>query len=150
MQAMMNEYNAHAASHTYALGFVTGGKLINVMLSWAEISKYFKLDRASSSKGGMRKIRIRLAKTDRWVLANHPTAQVLGEEADLMQDSTHNRGENYERIVTEKLAGQTWKKDSIPFWVAGDVTINGEQIQIKLDGAELTNEKTLAKAPWHN
>ena len=58
----------------------------------------------------------------------------------------YNKGENFERVITELLIGETWVKDSVPFNVAGDIRWNGEEVQIKFDGAELTNEKTLARA----
>ena len=65
---------------------------------------------------------------------------------ELKADAKHNAGENFERIITETLTDELWVKDSVPFWVKGDINVNGEEIQIKLDGAELTNEKTLARA----
>ena len=57
----------------------------------------------------------------------------------------YNKGENFERIITELLTGETWVKDSVPFNVAGDIVVNGENIQIKFDGAEITNERLLKK-----
>jgi hypothetical protein len=51
----------------------------------------------------------------------------------------------FEKVITETFTNEKWVKDSVPFFVAGDATINGEQVQIKLNGAELTNEKILAR-----
>jgi len=143
MTEMMNRYNARSASHLYALGFVCGGKLYVVKLSFAELSRFFKLDRASSKKGGYLKIRIKLSSKDRAELSL--TAECLGAESLLTKDTAHNKGENFERELTERWTAETWVKDSVPFWVKGDITVNGEEIQVKLDGAELTNEKTLAR-----
>ena len=110
MTEMMNAYSARSAAHTYALGFAHAGNLYAVKLSFAELSKYFKLDRASSKRGGFAKIR-----------------------------------ENFERELTERWTSETWVKDSVPFWVAGDMRVDGVEVQVKLDGAELTNERTLAR-----
>jgi len=66
--------------------------------------------------------------------------------AEMLEDDKHNRGEIFEKIITETLTGKTWKKDSTPFWKAGDIELNGEQIQIKLSEAELTNEKAITAA----
>jgi hypothetical protein len=143
MTEMMNAYNARSASHTYALGFVCGGKLYAQKLSFAELSKYFKLDRASSKRGGFAKIRIKLSSAQRAELSQ--TAEVLGAESLLTKDTAHNKGENFERELTERWTSETWVKDSIPFWMAGDIKVDGVEIQVKLDGAELTNEKLLSR-----
>ena len=143
MTEMMNAYNARSASHVYALGFVCGGNLYAQKLSFAELSRFFKLDRASSKRGGFAKIRIKLTSAERAELSL--IAECLGAESLLTADPAHNKGENFERELTERWTAETWVKDSVPFWVAGDITVNGEEVQVKLDGAELTNERTLAR-----
>ena len=143
MQEMMNEYSARSAAHTYALGFVEGHNLYAVRLSFTELSRFFKLDRASSKRGGFAKIRIKLTAKDRAELS--ATAELIGAEDLLTADTAHHKGENFERELTERWTSEAWVKDSVPFWVAGDIRVNGVEIQVKLDGAELTNEKTLAR-----
>ena len=143
MTEMMNAYNARSASHVYALGFVHAHNLYAVKLNFAELSRYFKLDRASSKRGGFAKIRIKLTATDRIQLSM--TADLLGSEDLLTADDRHNKGENFERELTERWTAETWVKDNVPFNVAGDIVVNGENVQVKLDGAELTNEKILAR-----
>ena len=143
MTEMMNAYSARSAAHTYALGFVCGGKVYAQKLSFAELSRYFKLDRASSKRGGFAKIRIKLTAKDRAELS--ATAELIGAEDLLSKDAKHNKGENFERELTERWTSETWEKDSVPFWVAGDLRVDGVEIQVKLDGAELTNERTLAR-----
>jgi len=143
MTEMMTAYNARSAAHAYALGFVQKGTLYAVKLNFSQLSEYFKLDRASSARGGFAKIRIKLSSAQRKALAM--VAEKLGAEDLLTSDTAHNKGENFERVLTERWTAETWVKDSVPFWVAGDITVNGEQVQVKLDGAELTNERTLAR-----
>jgi hypothetical protein len=143
MTEMMNAYNARSASHTYALGFVEAHNLYAVKLNFEELSRFFKLDRASTKKGGFAKIRIKLTAKDRAELS--ATAELIGAEDLLTKDSAHNKGENFERELTERWTSEIWEKDSIPFWVAGDLRVDGVEIQVKLDGAELTNERTLGR-----
>ena len=140
---MMTAYNALSASHVYALGFVHSGNLYAQKLTFAELSEFFKLDRASSKRGGFLKIRIKLTSADRAKLS--ATAELIGTADLLEKDTAHNKGENFERELTERWTAETWVKDSIPFNVAGDIVVNGENVQVKLDGAELTNEKILAR-----
>ena len=143
MTEMMNAYNARSAAHTYALGFLFDRNLYAVRLSFEELSRFFKLDRASSKRGGFAKIRIKLTAKDRAELS--ATAELIGAEDLLTADKAHNKGENFERELTERWTSETWVKDSIPFWVAGDIRVDGIEIQVKLDGAELTNERTLGR-----
>ena len=142
MQEMMNQYNAKSGAHTYALGFTYEKKLYAAKLSFEELSRFFKFDHASSKRGGFAKIRIRMTAKDRAELS--ATAELLGAEDLLTADKAHNKGENFERELTERWTGETWVKDSVPFWVCGDIRVDGVEIQVKLDGAELTNEKVLA------
>lgn len=62
---------------------------------------------------------------------------------DMVVNSIYNRGEIFEKLVTEKL-GQTWEKDHIPFTEAGDIVYKGTAYQIKFEKATFTNEKSLA------
>ena len=143
MTEMKVAYCSRSAAHKYALGFVFGGCLYVITLSFAELSRYFKLDRASSKRGGFAKIRIKLTSKDRAELSQ--TAELIGAESLLTADPAHNKGENFERELTERWTSETWVKDSVPFWMAGDIRVDGVEIQIKLDGAELTNEKLLSR-----
>lgn len=143
MNEMKVEYLNRSAAHKYALGFVLNGCLFVVTMSFAELSRFFKLDRASSKRGGFAKIRIKLSSAEKKALTL--VAECLGAEDLLKADPAHNKGENFERVLTERWTDETWVKDSVPFWVAGDIRVNGEEIQVKLDGAELTNERTLAR-----
>lgn len=143
MQEMMERYNERAGAHEYALGFTHDGSLYAARMSFETLSRFFKLDRASSKRGGFAKIRIKLTAKDRAELS--ATAERIGAEDLLEKDSAHNKGENFERELTERWMHETWVKDSVPFWVAGDIRVDGIEIQVKLDGAELTNERTLAR-----
>lgn len=140
---MTETYNKNSASHTYYFGFVVAGLLYVVAgMTFDELSAYFKMDRASTAKGGFKKIRIKANSADLKALL--PIAILLGS-ADLLIDEKWNKGEMFEKVITETFTNEKWVKDSVPFFVAGDATINGEQVQIKLNGAELTNEKILAR-----
>lgn len=140
---MTETYNKNSAAHIYYFGFVLAGLLYVVAgMTFAELSAYFKADRASSAKGGFAKIRIRATSADLKALL--PVATLIGS-ADLLNDGHWNKGEMFEKIITERYTAEQWVKDSVPFFKAGDAEINGEQVQIKLNGAELTNEKILRK-----
>lgn len=140
---MLNTYNRFSPAHVYALAFVHAHNLFVQKLSFDELTRFIRRDRASTKKGGFAKLRVKLNAAARAELS--ATAERLGPDSLLTADPAHNKGENAERVITEKWTGKSWVKDSTPFWVAGDIRVDGVEIQIKLDGAELTNERVLGK-----
>lgn len=138
---MTETYNKNSAAHVYYFGFILSNLLYVVAgMNFEELSKYFKMDRASTAKGGFKKIRIKAKSSELMELV--PKAVKLGN-AEILNDEKWNKGEMFEKIITEQYTAETWVKDHVPFFVDGDATINGEKVQIKLNGAELTNEKIL-------
>ena len=143
MNWMTETYNKNSAAHSYWFGFVVAGLLYVVAgMTFDEISTYFKMDRASSSKGGFAKIRIRAKAADLRALL--PRAILLGSES-LLTEAVANKGDGLEKVIVERFTTEKWARNSVPFFADGDATINGEKVQIKLNGAELTNEKILTR-----
>ena len=60
-------------------------------------------------------------------------------------DGLKNKGDAWEKYLTEK-AGQEWHKDSTPYFVDGDLTVDGIKYQIKFENASFANEKTIGEA----
>lgn len=140
-EEMKNFYGHTSFTHDYLFGWVDGNDILAVFISWEQFAKLLlKNDRAATSKGGMLKIRVRADSKARAILKK--SAFIIGKIDELTADKKHNRGENFERIVTEKLCGEKWEKDSIPYYKAGDIIYKEKPIQVKFDGAELTNAKT--------
>lgn len=119
---------------------------------------WIKQDRESSKRGGQLKARIRLTTMDRAALMNRAECVRLGTMDELTaayaeaytkargKAAPKNNGWVYECAVTERLGGQTWEPDSVPFWKAADVVINGTGYQVKGDGAEWFTERCLNQA----
>lgn len=145
-QEMANRYNRIAGAHKYIVGFVRHGIVYYVQVDFIELCEMLKDDRASSKRGGTLKLRVRVSSEQAINFIHSGKAIELCTVEELSANAKYNKGENFERIVTELLTDEIWVKDSVPFYVKGDINVNGEEIQIKLDGAELTNEKTLTRA----
>ena len=140
---MTETYEKTSAAHCYYFGFIFAGLVYVVTgMTFAELSVYFKMDRASTAKGGFAKVRIRARSAELKELL--PRAILLGDESILMSE-TYNRGDMFEKVVVERFTTERWEKNSTPYYLDGDATINGEKVQIKLNQAELTNEKILRK-----
>lgn len=144
-EEMATKYDMLAGAHSYLVGFAHHDHLYYFMANFAELTAYLKLDRASSKRGGMAKLRVRVSSEQRHQLVASGKAQLLGT-ADLLEaEARYNKGENFEKLVTEQVAGERWEKDNKPFWECGDVRLGGVEVQVKFDNAELTNEKTLGR-----
>ena len=68
-------------------------------------------------------------------------AVCLGGEELLIGD--YNKGVEFERLISEINGIEYRGKDSVGFWVEGDVEIDGKQVQVKMNGAQIVVERTL-------
>ena len=103
---MINRYNALAVATAYIIGFVFKGMLYYTMSAHID-DAYLKLDRMSSKRGGWAKIRVKLSSADRKALVEYGKAVLLGSADLLNTDDKYNRGERFERVITETLTGET-------------------------------------------
>ena len=111
------------------------------MIEVAEIMpRFLSVEEASRNQG--ENLRLRLRKKYKEQLLRKG-ALCIGSADDLTAEK-YNKGEIFEKLVTEYF-GQAWEKDNIPFWVQGDINVDGKEIQIKLDSATLMNTKQIAK-----
>ena len=136
---MIKNYRKFSAADSYIIGFVS-----NKMLYFVEMSeimpRFLNVEVASRNQG--ENLRLRLKKSHKEnLMRKNPIC--LGS-AELLTESKYNKGEIFEKLVTEYF-GQTWEKDTVPFWVQGDINVNGKEVQIKLDTATLMNTKQIKK-----
>ena len=143
MNLLIAAYIALTAANEYWFGFTLNHKVYVVTgMTFADLRPFLKIEKAAASKGGHSKIRIKARVGELAGLL--PRATFLGDET-ILADEKWNTGIKFEKIVTERIAGQEWVRDSVPFWIAGDLALDGKQIQVKFNGAELTNEKTIRR-----
>ena len=142
MMNLLNAYEATTAATAYIIGFLMNGKVYEIILN-ALPTWLVTMDRESTSHGGARKLRLTLTAMNKARLMNAGAAYI--GTVDEILTSRKNRGEAFEKYVTER-AGQVWKKDSVPYYVDGDLTVGATKYQIKFENASLANENTIAKA----
>ena len=142
MMNLLNAYKATTAAAAYIIGFLMNNKVYTIYLN--DLPEWLVgMDRESTSHGGAKKLRIRMNAIARHRLLNMGAAYI-GTTAEVLA-SRKNNGEAFEQWVTEK-AGQEWHKDSVPYYIDGDITIGGTKYQIKFESASLANETTINKA----
>lgn len=135
---MYSDYKKFSVADSYIIGFSTGKKIY--MVETINIpTSLLKEEKASRNQGISLRLRIRSAVKKEMV----NNAICLGG-LEIISDSKYNKGEAFEKAVTNYF-GMEWKKDNIPFYVAGDIEKNGKQIQIKFEGATLCNSKQIER-----
>lgn len=141
---LINEYNRLAYTHEYIFGFAYKGIVYAVKTNADVLPYILKLDKAS--RGAGYSIRFKPTVAQKIILLGMGAEVVCSEEYfnATVKATKYNNGEIFEKMETEKV-GQTWTKDSVPFTIDGDLTVDGVAYQIKYQGATFTNEKTLAR-----
>lgn len=140
-ETMIRNYRKFSAADSYILGFIYKHEVY--MIEVKEIMpRYMRVEHESSKKGGCAKLQLRLPQNYQKQLMKKG-AICLGSEEIL--NGEYNKGVEFERLVSE-MNGQTFRgKDNVPFYVEGDLEIDGRQVQIKFNGAQIVVERTLKK-----
>lgn len=141
---LINDYNETAYTHEYMFGFADRDN-IWLCIGNADLLPYVcTLDMASRNGGYA--LRFKPNKAQKELLKTQKTFVLCSVKAfnEQVENSKYNRGEIYEKIVTE-FFGQVWEKDNIPYTEAGDIEVDGIAYQIKFEKATFINEKSLAR-----
>lgn len=142
--AMLDRYNALAYAHEYLMGFTYKKVVYCARLNERDLEPLVSIGEAS--RGGY-SLRFRPTNAVKASLLNRATALCTVDEFKAICASNQfNKGENFEKIVTEAY-GQVWEKDSVPFWKGADLTANGVHYQIKFQEATFTSEQILSRIP---
>lgn len=143
-EMLWTRYNALAYAHDYILGFTFKGVVYAITVDSNVCSKVLKLDKASRGAGYA--LRFKPNTSEKIFLLGLGATAICSVEYfnALVSESKYNRGEIFEKLVTEN-AGQVWEKDNVPFTEAGDIEIDNVAYQIKFEKATYTNEKSLAR-----
>lgn len=136
---MIRQYRRFSAAQAYILGFEYKHQIYMAMVDEI-MPRFMRLEHESSKKGGTPKLQLRITKPLKEQLIRKG-AVAIGSPDILI--GRYNKGVEFERVITE-LNGQEFRgKESVGFWVDGDITINGKAVQVKFNGAQIVVERTL-------
>ena len=136
---MIKWYRRKSAADKYILGYTDNGNLYFNIVEEV-MPRMLSVEHASRNQGENLRLRIKKSYKNQ-LMRKNPIC--LGS-ADMLVTDKYNKGEIFEKIITEYF-GQVWEKDTVPFWVQGDINLEGLEVQIKLDGATLLNTKQIEK-----
>jgi len=140
---MIKNYRTMDASDSTIMGFVYKHGVYMVEVPHI-MPRYMTAEREAIERGGVANLRLRLHKAHKEELIRKG-ATYIGTDTEIYA-LAKNKGHAFERYVTEQVAGQHWEADNIPFYVQGDVNINGKEVQVKFEGATITTERALRNA----
>lgn len=140
---LQDGYNEIAYTDRYILGWTLDHVVYMAICDRNTVDRVTCLDKASRGAGYA--LRFKPNKMQKMLLMANGSECLCSEKffMELFNNSKYNRGEIFEKLVTEKF-GQVWEKDSVPFTEAGDIEVNGIAYQIKFEKATFTNEKLLS------
>lgn len=143
LRELLNVYEATTAASRTLLVFQLCGRAYATWLTAID-ADMVRLDRESSANGGWTKLKFHLTNAQKVALIE-AGAEEVGNIADILS-LQKNKGNAVECWATRRYMGIEWSKDSIPYYVQGDIQVNGEEIQVKFENASLTNTKVMAAA----
>jgi hypothetical protein len=142
---LIDGYNATSYTHNYIMGFCDRNSVYMVVTDSSVLPYATILDKAS--RGAGYSLRFKPNKMQKeYLKVNGQTSVLCSKEyfEDICAESKYNRGEIFEKLVTEWF-GLEWTKDNVPYTDGGDIEVNGIAYQIKFEKATFTNEKSLAR-----
>lgn len=135
-----NEYNRLSACDAYIIAFPYGDNICYTTVKHIPYA-YTTMTREATSKGGYQKMKFNFP-IEKLQKSNF---KILCSMADFENCSIKNRGNRIEKFLHEQN-GENYKPDNIPFYMDGDIHMNGISYQIKWYQASFTNLNCLHNA----
>lgn len=142
---LVNAYHNAAYTNDYVFCFVCDACFYAVKMEnvdAATLNAISTVSRTSSKRGGYAALRFRPTNAVKRAIIEMGNVVYKATRASFVAEckaNKYNKGENAERIVTERVFGETWVKDSVPFTDGADVS----HYQVKFEGATFATERQL-------
>ncbi len=133
-------YRKFSGADKYILGFPYKKNIYMIILDEI-MPRYTTVLRASTKNGGGEKLQISLDNAKKEQLIRKG-AICLGSE-ELVNEIPNNKGVSFERMVYRHFGQEPREKDSVGFWVGGDINIDGVEYQVKFGNAQIVAFSTL-------
>ena len=135
---MFETYEKFNKAEKYIIGFSHKGMVYMQMVDNLNLDM-ITLESASKNQGVSLRFRPKAAHKAQMLLES-----ICLGTMEMLIDTKYNKGEMFEKLITEYY-GQEWVKDTVPFHKAGDINLNGVEIQIKFEKAAFCTSKTLER-----
>lgn len=127
------EYEKYNKAEKYIIGFIYKHNVYYAIVDSCEYG--IKMSRTSSHRGAIPNLRFQPTNADKVAMLENATLLMSDTEFFAeCEKSIYNKGEIFEKLITEKF-GQVWQKDNLPFYMGGDLVANQTVYQIKFQNA---------------
>ena len=139
----IRNYRRFTGAEEYIVGFIYKHNLYAIQV--AELMPRWMVMKAESSRHA-EKLQMSLKAKHKRELINKGAELICTEEEFLQMNDLRNKGFTFERLVFD-LNGQgaEWSRDNVRFDKCGDININGVEIQIKFENAQIVTVPTIKK-----
>ena len=144
---LISFYTDRAFTDNYIFGFTFAGMVYAVEIRKADSLLPFVMTLDKASRGQGYALRFKPNKAQKALLMeNGDVVSLCSVEFfnETVENSKYNKGEIFEKMVTEQMFGQVWEKDNVPYTDGGDVYDSTNAYQIKFEKATFTNEKSMS------
>jgi hypothetical protein len=134
-------YRQYSAAEQYIVGF-----LYKKMLYAIQVEELMPrwLEMKAESHGHAEKLQMNLKQKHKEELIKKGATPICTEHEFLEMNTIHNKGFTFEKLIfTLNGQGDTWQRDNVGFEVQGDINIDGMEIQIKFQNAQIVAVPTL-------
>lgn len=142
---LTNGYHNAAYTNDYVFCFTWAGMFYAVKMENVDVATLIAISsvsRTSSKRGGYASLRFRPTNDVKRAIVEMGNVVYKCTAANFKaecESNKYNKGENAERLVTEKVFGEKWVKDSVPFTDGADVS----HYQVKFQGATFCTERQI-------
>lgn len=141
-ETMIRNYRKFSAADGYILGFIYKKMLYAIEVPEI-MPRYIRLEHTSSKTGHKKKLQFRLTNKYMEQLIRKGAVCLGGQEMVISDE--WNKGVVFERLIYSLNSQEPRGKDSVGFWESGDINIDGRELQVKFNGAQIVIEDTLER-----
>lgn len=144
LETMLQTYEKLSYTSNYILGYTLNGNVYFTMCNENDLPNTLKLDKTSSVRHAGYALRFLPNRKSKKALASKESTILCSKNdfEDIVKNSKYNRGEIFEKLITE-FFNQEWKKNNIPFTQQGDIVINNTHYQVKYQRATFCTQRSL-------
>lgn len=139
-ETAIKNYRKFSAADGYILGFSYKGN-IYAFYEKEIPPRYIIEDEESTKRGAGLKLRFRMTKKQKNLLIRKDKAFIIGDTS--LFSFEKNKGIAFEKMIFERLNAPYGGPNNVPFWEKGDISIRGQEYQIKYEGGQITLYQTL-------
>lgn len=139
----IKNYRKFTGAEKYIVGFIYKHNLYIITVDEL-MPRWMTMKEASERHA--EKLQMALKAKHKKELVNKGAQMICSEAEFLAMNDLKNKGFTFERLVfTLNGQGEQWSRDNVRFDKCGDINIDGTEIQVKFENAQIVTVPTIKK-----